>query len=357
MSARGRPGRQGLAGWSTLPVLLTFAVAALAASPLAIESATKPPAGAELRLPRTIDRVWYRKGTKRALGGASISGDLTVTSEGLELTGRKKTLVIPLGSLRQVSFGKMRGDVDTDWVVLAVERDGEEELVGLRDGKRLGYGERTRGIYELLRRTVRSFAAAQYAVPSGWRTYDELDHQLTLSLPQGWFSAHESVVTVDGLPLWGTTVFSAQPIPAGSEDPAGRRRAFEAVSAGTTAAVILGRRETSRGMRCTGFSDAARRTVEQRLRALGARTQQAPWELGDLELGAQSLDGCSGLRLVGRGRRADGAEVVLDARAIAAEGSLFMLALRSEAEHYERRVHDFDRTVASFRRMVARGGP
>jgi hypothetical protein len=338
-----------------LPILL--ALASPAASASGDPDDTEAASSDELRLPRTIERVWYRKGSKRALGGASVSGDLTVTADALEMAGGKKTLIVPLSSIRVVSFGKMRGDVDTDWVVLAVERESGPELVGLRDGKRLGYGTRTRELYDLLIRTVRAQGAAQYDVAEGWKTYDGLDHQFTMSLPADWSSAHETVVMIDGLPVWGTTVFSRDEIPTGTKDLEGRRRAFAAVAAGETPALVLDRSEAQGGMRCAGFSKSGRARVEKRLRELEGRDEARRVELAELDLDDFSLDGCAGLRLTGRGTLPDGAEIRVEARAVAADGTLFLFLMHGDVADYESRRQAFERSVSSFRSSVARYVP
>jgi hypothetical protein len=336
-------------GLVALITLGTFAPAA------AVESEVPPTES--LRLPKTIDRVWYRAGKKRTLGGATLSGDLTVTAEALELVGRKKTLTVPMGSIRVVSFGKMRGDVNTDWVVLAVERAGEEEIIGLRDGKKMGYGARTREIYDLVKRTIRTIGAAQYEVPRGLETYDELDHQFTMAIPAGWSSSHLSVVEVDDRVVWGTIVFSAEEIPLGSREPERKRRELEKIDSGDTPSLVIDRREAEGGMRCMGFSDMARRTIGSRVLTLELISGGERWVLDEFDEQWQSLAGCEGLRLVGRGRRNDGTAVVLDARAVSDGETLFVFVLRSVADDYESRLRAFDKVLATFRFSVAHHSP
>jgi hypothetical protein len=81
------------------------------------------------------------------------------------------------------------------------------------------------------------------------------------------------------------------------------------------------------------------------------------WVLDEFDEQWQSLAGCEGLRLVGRGRRNDGTAVVLDARAVSDGETLFVFVLRSVADDYESRLRAFDKVLATFRFSVAHHPP
>ena len=112
---------------------------------MAVLGASAPEAAPAL--PQTVERVWYR-GENRPLGKVfRAGGDLTIREGSLEFVHRKHGWSVPLDGISIITLGSMKGDVDTDWVVLAL-RDGQPEpVVGIRDGHRLGHGGETREIY------------------------------------------------------------------------------------------------------------------------------------------------------------------------------------------------------------------
>jgi hypothetical protein len=306
----------------------------------------------------TYKRVWYRTGKKRGLVGASMTGELTVTVSELTLVTRKRQVVIPMSALRTISFGRMRGDVDTFWIVLEVVRDDTTQLVGLRDGRKFGYGQKTEEIYDGILERVRQAGAAQYDVPEGYRTYDRLDEQFTLAIPVGWRSYARSLVETGGRAPWGEIVFLPESMTPGDEpSPDERQRiwrqALEEADDGSAGALFVDRREAVRGMRCEGFSEkAAARLLE--------------WAAEDplFEAGRGSeestrteplvIDDCSGLRIVRRSRRAGEEERVLDLRAVSDDETVYLFGLRSRAGRHEREVEMLDTAARSVRFSVAR---
>jgi hypothetical protein len=199
--------------------------------------------------------------------------------------------------------------------------------------------------------------AAQYDVARGLEPYDELDHQFTMAIPAGWASSHLSVVEVDERPVWGAIVFSAEEIP-GSREPERKQQALAAVESGDTAALLLDRREVVGGMRCSGFSKEARQTLSRWVADLDLVPGGPRWLLeGGLQVDPWPLTGCEGLRLVGRGKRSDGASVVVDARAVSDDETVFLFVLRSLEEDYASRLRALERLLATFRFSVARRSP
>ena len=64
---------------------------------------------------------------------------------------------------------------------------------------------------------------------------------------------------------------------------------------------------------------------------------------------AQAVSGCDGLRIVGRSRRADGAEVVLELLATAQGGTLYLFGLRALAPNYEAYREIFTRSISTLK--------
>jgi hypothetical protein len=91
---------------------------ALGAAGVALRAETAP-REPPLALPMTLPKIAYQTSVAKAAGSRfNIKGDLTLTEQTLELVTEKETIVMRLDELHSISFGKLRGDVDTDWVVL-----------------------------------------------------------------------------------------------------------------------------------------------------------------------------------------------------------------------------------------------
>ena len=301
--------------------------------------------------PRTLAGVWMRTGTDRGITGPKLSGDLVITPESLELLAGKRDVSIPLASVRMISYGTMRGDVDTEWVVLEVVRDGKRELIGLRDGRKLGYGQRTGELYEVLRDTARRFSRAQFSTSEGFRAYTELDRVFAMDVPADWTLYHHDLVHVDGLVRYGTVVFTAAPL-LEADDPKGkaRARALGKIQQGQATAWIVTRREALGGMKCDGFDKGA-------LEALGEIVASDPFFGPPLPPAAPSafepveIDGCAGLRLVSR---TETTHAVLDLRVVAREGTLVLVGLRTTEAELPGQSAAFERAVASLRLAATR---
>jgi len=319
-------------------------------------SPDEPPG--EETYPRTVRKVWYRTGSARGITGPKLSGDLVITPESLEFLADKQDISIPFDAVWMISLGQMRGDVDTEWVVLSILRGEERELVGLRDGSKLGYGQGTDELYQFLRATARRFSRAQFVAPEGFRPYTELDRVFALAVPAGWSTYHHELSSVEGIIRWGTVVFtppSAMADPGKAPDPPAvqRARTLEAIQQGRTAAWVVERREAAAGMSCAGFAKGA-------LRVLGGwiaddrffghpLAQDDPPRFEPLE-----IDGCAGLRLVQRGPGPELDAPLLDLRIVAREETVLLMGLRSKVATYEQDREPFERGISSLRLAVTR---
>ena len=96
-----------------------------------------------------------------------------------------------------ISFGKLKGDVDTDWVVFSVGVAPPYGIVGVKDGRKLGFGTRTRELFENLRDVARELSAAQFRVPAGYRAYEDPAGECSLAIPEEWSEYLRSMVYVD----------------------------------------------------------------------------------------------------------------------------------------------------------------
>lgn len=327
-------------------VLLLLAAGLVAAREPAAREAE---ADAALRLPYTVERIWFRTGKKK------LAGDLTITPTALEFSGRKRNLTVPMESIQVVSYGTMRGDVDTEWTVLSVLDGGVEKTFGLRDGRKFGFGVRTREIYETVKRAVRTLSAAQYRVPPGWRPYVEMDHQFTLAIPEDWSSTHLLVVVEEGHAVGGTIVFSAVPIPRGVEPGQGP---LADVVSGDAVAVVLERRRAAGGMTCDGFTAGGRAKLLEWIEQLPPAIERERWAFEELPTVEQAtIDDCVGLRVVRNGRNPAGRAAVLDVRAVTRGRTAFLFVLRSVEGEQQARGSVFERILSTVRFSAATGLP
>jgi hypothetical protein len=241
----------------------------------------------------------------------------------------------------------MKGDVDTDWALLTVGVTEPYDLVGFRDGRKWGFGRRTAEIYQQIRAAIKQLSAAQYRTAPGYKTYEDPDQGCALAIPEDWSTYIESLVVISNRSPWGTTIVSEQPIRAIEETADGEVKAvddlelLDAILAGESPGFFIERSPAGRGMRCTGFSKNGREQMLSRARediVFGEHydTLEQP------SATAVIVGGCDALRMFGRSRRADGAEVVLDLVAVARGDTLYLFGLRALADRYA----DYRRTFA-----------
>jgi len=302
----------------------------------AVGAASEPAEGtSRIALPLAFDRVWFRSGGKKR------EGDLIVTEQALELTARKKAFSIPLDRIHAISLGTMSGDVDTEWIVMAVGVRPPYDLVGIRDGAKWGYGARTQEFYTKLRRVFEQLAVAQYDVPAGHKPYEDPDRSCTIAIPEDWNSYLESLVLVGGRAARGTTMLTEARIRRIERSADGQARAvddlelLDAILAGESPGFFIERADAERGMNCDRLSGGARERLLERARGdlvfgEGFDVLEAP-RASDSRVG-----GCAALQVVGRSRRPDGAEVVLELFAAAKHGTLYLFGVRALADRYER---------------------
>jgi hypothetical protein len=319
----------------------------LASSSFATEAPSGAAEAAKARaFPVTFDRVWFRTGAPKVFGGPQQKGFLTINTSTIELVGRKRSLVWPLPTLRMVSLGRLAGDVDPQWVV--VDLDGREGpmRVGLRDGRRFGWGGRTEEIYDAMREAARIAGTAQFAAPAGFEPYAELDFQFALPIPAGWSTHHQSVVGVEGRALHGTVVITPEPLVEKGGAPDQRARAAARVGAGEITAWIVTRRLSPSGFNC----DHPPGNLVARLREwIGDEPTLADGvDLGGAEAEPTTLGGCSGSRMLARGAR------VLDLRAVSDGATVFLVGLRTTAESYEMERTRFETGLAGFKLALTR---
>jgi hypothetical protein len=330
-------------------VLCACALALLpAAAPKEPSRANPKAAAAAPEGSLTIDQVRYRAAEKKL----STAGDLIITPKSLVFAKDKTQIRIPFEKIHVVSLGKLRGDVDTDWVVVATGDARNLEKHGFRDGKAMGYGGRTPEIHARVIEAVAAASAAQYAVPQGFETFDEFDDQFTIGAPRGWDVYLPSLLFVGERSPWGIIVFSAEPVRVGAAGSAETPAIPEDVLEAPAGAFFVERTQARSGMSCKGFSDKARqallvRTAEGSL-PWGCAVEQA------LEVTPLPIEGCQGLHVLRRCRTPEAREVVQDFYAVARADTLLIVALRAAAERHEVQRATLEAAVATLRLSAAR---
>ena len=104
--------------------------------------------------------------------------------------------------------------------------------------------------------------------------------------------------------------------------------------AGESPGFFVERGRASRGMSCTGFSESARERVLRRARqdiVFGEDFEVLTAPAATVDTGGE----CVALHIVGRSRRPDGAELVLELYAAARGETLYVFGLRALADRYE----------------------
>ncbi len=323
------------------------------AAPIAFDGAPATEGQApRVSLPLTIEKIWYRSSGKRR------HADLTITEDGFEFTARKKVFSFPMDRIRVISFGKMKNDVDTDWIVMSVGVTRPYDIVGFRDGKKWGYGGRTREIFYDLRRVLKSLSVAQYRISPGYQSYEDPNSGCTLAVPESWSSYVESLVLIGSHSPSGTTILSAEPIRHIETTASGKTKSvddlemLDAILAGMTPGIFIERSRAGQGMGCRGFSKSARqrlltRASEDRLFGEGHEVVEA------VTASPGVVDGCEALRIRGRSRRDDGTEVVLDLMAAAPGETLYVFGLRASGERYASDLETFETALSTVKFSVA----
>ena len=280
-----------------------------------------PAADAGPVLPLTVEQVWYR-GEDRPLGRVfRAGGDLTIREDGLEFVHRKHGWSVPLDGISIISLGTMKGDVDTDWVVLAL-RDGRPDgVIGIRDGHRMGFGQETRGIYELLLDVARSRKVAQFDVPPGLVPYEPLHRMLAFGYPDGWhpFQLSREIGPDHAVPL-GRTIFTPEALESAEQMD------------GATTRLLVERTDVS-AYASAGCRSGLPRNLQTELME---RFAADPVSMGGMTLTAApapapvAIGPCRGIRVVAEGTGSDGVVRRGDLVAVVWGGILFQVSLVSD---------------------------
>lgn len=339
-----------------LAILLAFG-----APPAEAAEATQANSGdtnaEESAYPRTIQKIWYRTGKNSGFAGPKHSGDLMITRTSLEFLSKKADISIPFEAVGMISFGKMRGDVNTDWVVLTIDDGGTRKLIGFRDGRKLGYGVRTPDIYETVLDVAEELSWAQFTAPEGLVPYTELDHVFAVAVPRDWPSYHHEMISSGGDVFWGTVIFTPESMTSDASenhlDGTERELALEAIQRGETSAWIIRRIQSKGGMTCDGFTAKA-------LNSLGKWIAKDPFlnvpfdppEATAFEPAAIGV--CQGVRATVRADASSGPVAVLELRAVSQGDATLILALRTTAADHESDLQLFERALPTVKFAITR---
>jgi hypothetical protein len=302
----------------------------------------------EVDLPLTIEKVWFKP--VRQSGAAKmkkLTGPLMIDDSGLEVVGKQDSVHIPLDSISMISLGKFGNDVDTEWVLLQLVGGEPNRVVGIRDGRRLGYGQQTRELFHTVREVMRSLSAAQYRVEPGHRLFDQISFQMTFAVPEDWSHFIHSAVTIGERVAQGTILFSAEPIDRMIEHD----EALDGVLTGETAGFYLDRVDPGKGRNCDGLTPKQNDLLLERVAGeLGI----GGFEIVDHPSATDfTIAGCRGVRVEGRGRHADGREKLADLRVVSNGETMFLFGMYSTADGDTAHRDSFERVVGSVKISVS----
>ena len=301
---------------------------------------------APVEFPVSFAKAWYRPAIKSGFGSGKQSGLLTVSTEGVEFSSKKASDFIPWSRVEMVSYGRMSGDTDTKWVVLGLAPiAGQRHYAGLRDGSRMGYGEKTVPIFDAVIEAMRLAGAGPYDVPEGSVPYVTRFLQFSLALPEGWSGFEVSNTLHDGWPVWGRTLFTPQNLKDLRSDELRLKRALASITDGAAAAVQLDRLEAGQGFSCDALRKAGRSRLNDEI-ALMLR----PYKLsGEPQWEAQAHRDCTAWTATACAFRGE-TTVPLRLFAVSDGQTAFLLSVRGEVVDEEQ----FDALTGSLRTMVAR---
>lgn len=245
-----------------------FAIGSVLAVAAPVVRAQPSEAETSIALPVSFDKVWFRPGRDSGLGSGKQSGLLTVSESGLEFSAKKQSHVLPWSRIEMISYGRMSGDIDTKWVVLALNPVAEQwSFIGYRDGQKLGYGRDTTKVFDTIVEGLRRANAGPFAVTQGYSVYITPFLQFTLAVPEGWHPYAVSDTYVQGRPMWGRTIFSPVDLKGARNDEARTRQALAAIHDGSERAVFLDRFEAGEGFSCRRLGKAGRRKLREEIAA------------------------------------------------------------------------------------------
>jgi hypothetical protein len=303
--------------------------------------------------PVTIQKVWYRTDKNTGFGKSYKMGDLVVSTDSLEFVHRKRGWKVPLHDIHMMSMGKMKGDVDTEWVVLSLRSEKRGSLRGLRDGRKMGFGGRTGEIFEILKRAVEQASAAQYDVPEGFRAHTDLEHLFTVGIPEDWSAYNRSRVIQEGKVREGTVVFFEGRLPEGvttvedGEASPEVRDLLDGIATGEKRSFLVERRTAGKGMRCSGLDPEVVSVLSGELAAVW--NSPTTGEIDDVE-----VDGCRGARFRIRGPGRDGNTRIADVTVVSHGRMLYLFRIEVLEEYYEAARETLEASMDTVRFSLAR---
>lgn len=180
--------------------------AVLLATTLALASSLDPP---RAEAQGSFSQVTVRK--EAASGKARRQkGTLSFGEQGLTFDSRKIDFELPYEAIRIVHRGTLGTDVDTEWIVITATYEGRLQRIGIRDGKKLGYGARIDRFDDALTQRLAEGGHAHFAAPAGFSSLATPDHRLALAAPEGaQLRVVDAVIGEDGALATGVLALEA----------------------------------------------------------------------------------------------------------------------------------------------------
>ena len=159
----------------------------------------------------TIQKVYLsakpaKKTRVRFLGGRRL-GTLKVYEDRFVFIGKKGEQELPFDKIRIAYDDVLPGDVDTHWAVLLLEDGLPAKWWAIRDGKSLGFGQRTPDIVKQIVKALRDHGGGQFRTADGWQPYTRVDQRVAFAIPEGWDRFVDDETTEGELLLGGNYRF------------------------------------------------------------------------------------------------------------------------------------------------------
>ena len=149
-------------------------------------------------------------------------------------------------------------------------------------------------------------------------------------------------------------IFSSKPIPRGrTAEEGATAEVLKQIREGEVAAFFVERSEAPTGMECEGLSGSERKRIQRRVSS--HPILERGYELqGEVMTEPATVGGCEGFRMVARGKKPDGRQIVVEVVVVAHGDTLFMFGLKARPENHAAYRESLEVTLETVQFSVAR---
>ena len=300
--------------------LLKFGMVCALVGAVALGEEAQPPAPdfATVGSGVAFEKVVFRVEKVGRFGGRADRrrGSMSLDGEAIVFQGRRDRVTLPLDEIELVHTGVLGGDVDTRWIVIKRRTAEGFRVYGVRDGSKLGYGQKTPQIGQAVLDALRARKLAQFEAPDGWESFSDLPGRLTLAVPRGW--THDTLDS--GSDLGGE-------LPAIRTAVDIRRGEFAFIAPDRRQEALVMFRPSPGGVRCERIGERGARSLLERVTRWAEQSGQT-WELEDRQEATISHCQANELRYEVTGHELSALRV----RAVSNDGMLYLIGMRGASQ-------------------------